>query len=122
MEKDTAKLVGVLLMVLALAAVAMRLFPGTPAPGPAQNLTLIIYYEGSWHGAISDPAGVSSIAGENQTRIIIGNLPEYVDIRVVKGDGSSLPLRVILVADEMRVVQDRATDAPYGVIMFRATP
>jgi hypothetical protein len=122
MEKDTAKLVGALLVVLALALVAMRLFPGTPAPGPAQNLTLIIYYEGPWHGAISDPIGVSSIAGENQTWITIGNLPEYVDVRVVKGDGSSRELRVVLVADETRVVQDRTTDAPYGVIMFRATP
>ena len=122
-------LVVVIAAAVLIAGVAYLAFthPGDPAPEPMRNITLLVYYEGVWHGTLSDAAGTISIGGRDQTggetrgiqRIRMEGVQGFVDVYVRKDDGTYRTLYVDIMDDGDTFLQKRVTEAPFGVIMFR---
>jgi hypothetical protein len=79
----------------------------------SSSVKLVVNYQGSWNGTITDSSGTRTIDGTGDKTIDLGNIIGSVKVQVQKKDTSSDTLTASLMRDDKNV-SSMSTFAPNG--------
>ena len=81
----------------------------------ASNIIVVVSYQGTWNGTISDNTGNKTVHGTANNRYNLGPNPGSVSVNFQKTDNSTLPLLVRIMQGNT-VIESQSTNESFGVV------